>query len=141
MVHILDEGSVFDAPLDKIWRYLQTAPEDLHVHRSMMNVQTVMEGDQPVMSFETEAPGGMKVKNKIKMTFFAPVGFLLEYTDGPLTGSKVMQHYAPMGNRTGVTVAGEYVSRMMPENQIKPLILGELEQAFKEDNANLQKFK
>ncbi len=141
MVFIVDEGSVFDAPTEKIWRYLQTAEDDEHIHRSMMNVQMEMEGEQPVLSFETEGPGGMKANNKLKMTMFPPVGFLLEYTEGPLTGSKVMQYYIPMGNRTGVTVAGDYVSKMMPEGQLKSVVIAQLEQAFNEDQANLQKFK
>ncbi len=100
-----------------------------------------MQENTPVISFETEGPGGMKATNKIKLTFFPPVGYLMEYVEGPLTGSKAMQHYVPMGNRTGVTVTGEYLSAMIPQNQLKAAVLAQLEQAFNEDNVTLQKFE
>ena len=32
MVYVLDEGSVFDAPIDKVWKYL---PSDDHRHNSL----------------------------------------------------------------------------------------------------------
>jgi hypothetical protein len=141
MVFIIDEGSVFDSPLDKIWRYMETADGDEHVHRSMTNVQMEMEGDNPVMTFETPAPGGMKATNKMRITMFVPVGILMEYLEGPLAGSKVMQYYKPMGNRTGITVVGEYTSKMMQGDQLKGMVMQNLEQAFNEDQANLLKFK
>ena len=93
------------------------------------------------MSFENEGPGGMMMKSKVKFTMFPPVGFLMEYVEGPMTGSKSMQYYQPMGGRTGVTVVGEFVSKELPEQQIKPIVTHGLETAFDEDSTNLQKFK
>lgn len=39
MVYILDEGSVFDAPIDKIWKYL---PSDEHRHNSLKLINREM---------------------------------------------------------------------------------------------------
>jgi hypothetical protein len=140
LVYVLDEGGVFDAPLDKIWRYLQTPP-DIHNHPSNQNVEMEMQQDGSVhLSFDNEAPGGTKFRNKIKMAMMPPVGFTMEYIEGPLTGSKAMQFYNPMGNKTGVTIAGEFVSKMLPENQLKSIVQMNLDKAFNEDNSNLQKF-
>jgi len=141
LVFIVDEGSVFDAPLEKIWRYLQTPP-DIHDHPQNRNVRTEMQPDGTMhLSFENEGPGGTMMKNKLKLTMVPPIGFVSEYIEGPMTGSRSMQYYQPMGEKTGVTVVGEYVSKVLPEQQIKPIVNESLETAFTQDNANLKKFK
>jgi hypothetical protein len=141
MVFVVDQGSAFDASLEKIWRYLQTPP-DVHNHPANQNVRAEMQPDNSmVMTFENDGPGGVKVTNKLKFTMFPPVGFLTEYIGGPLTGSKMMQYYTPMGDKTGVTVAGEFTSAMVPENQLRPMVLQNLEQAFNDDQQNLKQFK
>jgi hypothetical protein len=83
----------------------------------------------------------MKFQQKMKLTMLPPVGFVTEYVEGPLKGSKSMQFYHPMGSKTGVTVVGEFVSTMLPENQIHGVVMQQLETAFSEDQANLKNFK
>ncbi len=117
MVFIVDEGSVFDAPLDKIWKFLQTPP-DVHNHPANQNVEAEMQPDHSMItSFDNDGPGGMKVSNKIRFTMFPPAGMLAEYVGGPLTGSKMMQYYIPMGEKTG-TVVGDFKAQIVPENQL-----------------------
>lgn len=140
MVFIIDQGSVFDAPPEKVWKYVNEANTEQHQHDAMRNVDFSMDGEHPVLGFETEGPGGVKIKQKIKMTMLPPVGFLTEYVEGPLSGSKSMQFYHPMGNKTGVTVVGEFVSSMIPENQIHGMVMQQLEMIFNEDQANIKKF-
>jgi hypothetical protein len=141
MVFIIDQGSVFDAPADKVWKYVTEADNEQHQHSSLRNVEYTPEGERAgVLSFDTEGPGGMKIKQKLRMTMLPPVGFLQEYIEGPLAGSKAMQFYHPMGDKTGVTVVGEFVSSMLPENQIHGVVMQQLETAFNEDQANLKKF-
>jgi hypothetical protein len=140
VVFIIDQGSVFDAPMDKVWKYLNEADQEQHAHASMTNVQYSQEGEHGIMSFETPGPGGMMMKQKLKITMLPPVGWVMEYLEGPLAGSKSMQFYHAMGNKTGVTVVGEFVSKMMPENQIHGAVMQQLETAFNEDQANLKKF-
>lgn len=89
MVFILDEGSNFDAPLSKVLGLFQT--EGAHKHPSHLNPSMSMEGEHPVMSFQTKSPDGSVASHKIRMTMFGPVGFLIEYTDGPLSGTKLLQ--------------------------------------------------
>ena len=82
MVFIVDEGSVFDAPLDKIWKFLQTPP-DVHNHPANQNVEAEMQPDNSMItSFDNDGPGGMKVSNKIRFTMFPPAGMLAEYSRG-----------------------------------------------------------
>ena len=78
---------------------------------------------------------------KIKSTSVAPIGRMMEYLEGPLAGSKVMSYYIPKGQKTGVTIVGEYVSKVVPEGQIRMVVMNQLEQSFKEDNENLKNFQ
>jgi len=77
---------------------------------------------------------------KIKATPMVPVGRTMEYLEGPLAGSKVISYYIPKGNKTGVTVVGEHVSKVIPENQIRAIVISQLEQSFREDTENLKNF-
>lgn len=140
MVFILDEGSVFDVPLDKIWRFMST-PGDHHKHGSMTNRKIEPEGNSMILSFDGQSPDGNKFRVKIKSTPFLPLGRTLEYLEGPLAGSKVISYYVPLGEKTGVTVIGDYVSKTIPESQIKTVVMNQLEQSFKEDSENLRNFK
>jgi hypothetical protein len=140
LVFILDEGSVFDAPVDKIWRFMQT-PGEHHKHGSMTNVRREMDGNSALLSFDAEGPGGAKTLVRIKSTPLLPVGRMMEYIEGPLAGSRAFSYYVPMGDKTGVTIVGEYVSRSIPENQLKSTVMAQLEKSFNEDNENLKNFK
>ena len=123
-----------------IWRFMST-PGDHHKHPSMGNRKIEQQGNSMVLSFDVEGPGGAKSTVKIKSTPLAPVGRMMDYTEGPLAGSKVMSYYVPMGSKTGVTIVGEYVSSVIPESQIKSVVMSQLEQSFKEDSENLRNFK
>ncbi len=100
-----------------------------------------MDGKSTVLSFEVEGPGGAKTLVKIRSTPLVPVGRMLEYLEGPLAGSKVMSYYIPKDQRTGITLVGEYVSKVIPEGQLKTVVMNQLEQSFKEDTENLKNFK
>jgi hypothetical protein len=135
MVFIVDEGSVFKAPLDKIWKL--NASEGEHSHPSLRNQNSEMEGEHPVLSYETQMPNGGWVKNRVRMTLLPPVGIAFETIEGPMTGSKSFQYYTPRGAETGITVVGNWVANGIPEEAIKPAVMGFLETVFKEDQANL----
>jgi hypothetical protein len=140
LVFIIDDESVFDAPLEKIWRFMST-PGDHHKHAGVKNRRIEPEGNIMVMSFEMELPNGSTSHIKIRSTTLPPVGRMLEYLEGPLAGSKILSYYVPMGKRTGVHVVGEYVSNTIPEEQLRSFVMNNLEQTFLEDSENLKNFK
>jgi hypothetical protein len=56
-----------------------------------------------------------------------------------MSGSKFFNYYIPNGNKTGVTVVGDFKSPMIyDENQLKQAVMSFLEQAFNEDSAYLK---
>jgi hypothetical protein len=138
MVYILDEGSEFDAPIGRIWQYLQSEAE--HDHKAIKTLGVEMQGDN-VMIITNEVTMGMgpAMRNKLKLTMYAPFGIVQEYLEGPMAGSKNFQYYIPKGDKTGVTVVGEFVGKGMDDDSVKQAALQLLDLAFNEDNENLKR--
>jgi hypothetical protein len=137
MVFIKDEEGTFDAPLSKVWQ-LQQSPLD-HQHPSLISPQVAMEGEKMVLSFGVKLPDGSVANTKIRSTPMAPVGYAMEYLEGPFAGSKSITYYSPKGNQTGITVVGDYTSPSLSGEQLKQAVLMSLETAFNEDQANLKR--
>jgi hypothetical protein len=137
MVFVFDDGSKFNATLDKIWKLNRSEGE--HDHPSLKNQRVEMEGEHVILFYETAMPDGTLVKHKTRTTAFPPLGIVLETLEGPMTGSKSFQFYTPEGSETGVTVVGEFTSKMIPEAEMKQAVMAFLDTMFKEDSNNLAK--
>jgi hypothetical protein len=140
MVFIVDEGSEFGAPLEKVWKLSEAHTKDaakIHPGGKNYKTETVSE-NATIQSWESDMQG-QTVKTKIKVTRFHPLGIAIELLEGAIAGSKFFNYYIPNGNKTGVTVVGDFKSSMMPdENQLKQAVMSFLEQAFNEDSAYLK---
>lgn len=135
MVYILDEGSVFDAPIDRIWKYL---PSDGHRHNSLKLIsREMMDGNAVVITAERNLLGKM-VRTKIKNTLYPPFGFVQEHLGGPTAGSRAFVYYIPKGDKTGITIVGEFVLSGMDEKTTREAVMAQLQLTFDEDNANLK---
>ena len=63
MVYLIDEGSVFDAPIEKIWKYL---PYENHRHPSFKNVGREVSGNVVIKSSERTFMGkSVKARSSI----------------------------------------------------------------------------
>ena len=76
-----------------------------------------------------------------KVALNPPKSMSTEILSGPMKGTKHTHTYMPMGPRTKVEVEGEFIAQGMDDASIKKAVLGMFDLVFKEDNANLQKFK
>ena len=141
MVHISDEG-MFDAPLEKIWRFLNDDSPTTHQHSSL-KFSKVLEQNDKGMTAEVDImrPGEPSRKEIWKMSFNPPKGFSLEITSGPMKGTKHSHTYTPMGNKTKVVVEGEFVAQGMDDASLKKAVLGMFEQVFNEDSTALKNYK
>jgi hypothetical protein len=140
MVFILDEGSVFDAPLEKIWKLMFSHAE--HNHPSMRNFKVDPSGDPSsfLASWKSEYQGSM-VPFKVKFVYFPPVGFAMDYLEGPLAGSKEFEYYTPMGDKTGITCVGEFKAVRMSDDQLRAAVMYFYDKVFREDQDNLAQMK
>jgi hypothetical protein len=91
-----------------------------------------------VITNEVTVPDMPVSRNKIKFTMYPPFGIVQEYLEGPMAGSKAFQYYIPKGDKTGVTVVGNFVAGGMDDDMTKRIALTVLDLAFNEDNANLK---
>ena len=139
MVFVVDEGSEFKVPRDKLWKYSQSQNE--HTHPSMKNVKVAQEGQGMILTFEVVAPDGSTERRKTRISPMPPVGTWFEELEGRFAGSKYFNYYTPKGEKTGVTVVGEWVSSTIPADRLKKAALDHLAMIFREDEANLKTFK
>jgi hypothetical protein len=137
MVHLLDEGSVFDASVDKVWQYLRSEEHD---HPSFKNVGREVNGNVVTITSERIIMG-KPVKVKIRNTLYPPVGYVSEHLEGPTAGSRAFLYYIPKGEKTGVTVVGDFVIAGLDEKATRDAVLAQMQITFDEDNANLKRMK
>jgi hypothetical protein len=139
MVHIEDLGSHFDAPLDTVWKFIDSPQDHGTSHTTRRNVQGVPDGEGGMrVSWEQNVQGNwVKVVNKVRT--FPPVAMLVHSVEGPLAGSKFIFYYTPHGSKTGVSVIGDFQSAMIPAGQLEAMVMASLEEAFHEDNSSLQR--
>ena len=137
MVFILDEGSVFNGPLDKVWKL--NASEGQHNHPSLRNMSSEMDGERVVLKYESKMKDGTYAKEKVRLTFYPPVGTATEVLEGPRAGSKSFQFYIPKGSKTGITVVGDFKSPTLSDSDLKFFVMQFLDTVFNEDQKNLAK--
>jgi hypothetical protein len=136
MVFISDEGSVFDAPVDKVWKYLSS---DQHKHGGMKMISREVNGNAITLTSERIFMG-RNVQTKVRNTLYPPIGFVQEVLEGPLEGSRAFILYLPKGDKTGISVVGDYKLRGVEgEQATREAVLASSLVSFDEDNANIKK--
>jgi ligand-binding SRPBCC domain-containing protein len=141
MVHVKDDG-IFDAPLEKVWRFLQDERAGVHTHGSVQFTKVVEQTPNGmVVEMESKTRDGKSFKGTAKFTFNAPKGFEMEYLAGPQKGTKHTHTYTPMGDKTKVEVNGEFKFEGLDDESTRKAALAMLEEVFNEDTAALRKYK
>jgi hypothetical protein len=141
MVHLSDEGSEFDAPIEKIWQFLQAPEDHARSHTEHKNQQAQPVGDASVRVSWEQDMDGKEVKVVNRITMFPPLGVAIEVLEGPLAGSKFFNFYTPKGGKTAVTIVGNFVSPTVPETHLEPMVRKNLEHVFAQDSAAIKKFQ
>ncbi len=142
MVQVKDDG-VFDAPVDRIWKYLNDPNPGIHSHRAIVSARTLeQKGTSMTQEWEMRNPDGKTTRKETwRMTFSPPTGMQMESLAGVSKGTKYSNNYTPMGNRTKVEVAGEFRMQGLDDIATKQMALQFLAQVFEEDQANLRNYK
>ncbi len=139
MVFIEDKGSEFKGPVDKVWKL--NASEGQHPHASLRNYAAQPAGENSMIVTWEHTVAGKNEKSKVKLTLFPPLGYSMEFSEGPFAGSKTFQYYKPKGQKTGVDVIGDWRSPSLSEDALKKEAVKFLEAVFKEDEENLKNLK
>lgn len=137
MVFIKDEGGIFQAPIDKVWKLVQLHSTELtNIHSGVKNPTTETLSETSGITTWDDENGG---KIKAKLEIYAPIGITIEFIEGPFAGSKFFNYYTPRGDTTGITVVGDFRSPSMSDEELKGAVASFLKQGFDEDNIFLEK--
>ncbi len=142
MVHVTDDG-IFDASLEKIWRFIADDREGVHDHKSIASSKVLkQEGNILVQEIERRDPDGRSTHMETwKFTMNPPKGFEMEALAGPTKGTKYTHTYTSMGDKTRVDVSGDFHVAGLNDASTKKAALAMLEEFFNEDNANLKRYQ
>jgi hypothetical protein len=141
MVYLRDEGSVFDAPVNVVWEYLQSDTDHGTSHKGRRNFKRKQVNENTVQLDWEQDVEGKWIPMSNKLTFHPPIGFFVEPMAGPMAGSKFFNYYIPKGDQTEVVVVGEWNSSVIPSAQLEQAVRANLEKIYKEDSEGLKAFR
>ena len=142
MVKVRDDG-VFDASIDKIWKYLGDDTPGVHEHRSIVGSRTLEnKGAEMVFEWEMRNPDGKATRKETwRRAMNPPTGFEMESLSGVSKGTRYTNRYTPLGSKTRVEIDGEFRMQGMDDTTTRKAALGFLAEVFDEDQASLKKYK
>jgi hypothetical protein len=140
MVHIKDEGSHFDAPIDAVWAYLRSGEDHGESHKSSRNQKMTPINETTFLISQEQNMNGRWTKVANRITVFPPVAMAIEVVEGPMTGTKMVNVYTSKGNQTGIDVYGEFKVSGVPDAQLEPMVRSNLSTVFDEDTAGIKAF-
>lgn len=137
MVFWTDEGSEFDAPLAGVWAFVGSGDHHSAAHGHRAWDRRRLPGNAGEYSWE-QPFDGRPTRFTMRWTAFPPVGIAYEVLAGPFEGSVFFLYYVPNGDRTGVTVAGEFVSPTLPESELPAALARFFDREFEQDLAAIR---
>jgi hypothetical protein len=138
MVFVLDSDGVFDVPIDEVWAFVGSGDHHSHAHRHAHFTRERLGERSGRYSWEQPFDGA-PTRFTMRWTSFHPVGVAYDVLEGPLAGSKFFLYYVPLGDRTGVTVVGEFVSPTLPAGAIAAAVDRFFATEFEQDHAAMRR--
>lgn len=135
-----EEKSVFDAPVDVVWKYLQHPEAHGNAHRNSRNRTMQPISDSTFVVAWEQNVNGQWVKIANRITAYPPLGMASEQLEGPMAGSRMFTVYTPRGSKTEVAVYGEMQSAKVPAEQLEPMVRAAWASAYEEDAAGIRAF-
>lgn len=132
MVFVVDEGGVFEAPLDRVWAFLSSgaAHSAAHGHTEVARRRL----DRRSGRYSWVQPfDGRPTRFVMHWTAFPPLGIAYRVLDGPLAGSLFFLYYRDLGGRTAVSIVGEFRSPEVSESALPALVERFFEREFEQD--------
>ena len=140
MVFLRDEGSVFDAPLELVWQFVGSGDRHSEAHGHSKTHRKPLPGNSGEYSWEQPFLGAAP-RFTMRWTSFYPTGLAYEVLEGPFAGSTFFLYYTPRGDRTGVTVVGEFVSPTLPTAEIAAAVDRFFATEFAQDHSAVQRLQ
>jgi hypothetical protein len=133
MVYVKDEGSVFDAPIDVVWKYIFGGEVHDSAHKTTRNPKFEKVSDITIIYGSERYLRGRWAPDRLRISMFPPISVVTEWLEGVLAGSKLVYVYSPQGNKTRIDVYGEFTSKTLPPGEVEAAAREFLEAEFDAD--------
>lgn len=133
MVFVRDEGSVYNAPVEVVWKFLSSDAQHSRAHAHRNAVGKELSGNSGEYSWDQDFEGKSE-RFTMRWTAFPPFGLAYEVLEGPYVGSKFFVYYRPRGAKTRVTIVGDFVSPSIPPVRLEPSVLAFFAREFEQDS-------
>lgn len=137
MVFVRDEGSLFHASLDDVWKFVGSGEPHSKAHGHTGTRRTPLEGNAGVYSWE-QSFRGRPERFTMRWQSYHPLGLAYDVLEGPFSGSHFFLYYEPGGAVTRVSVVGEFVSPSIPEHELAEAVAAFLDLEFEQDRAAIE---
>jgi len=133
MVFVRDEGSVYNASLEEVWRFLSSSDRHSEAHHHRNVSRKVLPGNSGEYTWEQDFEGTSE-RFTMRWTAFPLFGIAYEVLQGPFVGSRFFVYYRPRGAKTRVSVVGEFVSPTVPAPHLETAVLAFFAREFEQDS-------
>jgi hypothetical protein len=133
MVYVKDEGSVFEAPIDFVWKYIFGGEAHDAAHKTTRNPKFEKVSDITIIYGSERLLRGKWAPDRMRISMFPPISVVTEWLEGVLAGSKMVYVYSPQGNQTRIDVYGEFTSKTLPPEEVEAVAREFLESEFRDD--------
>ncbi|MGH9920241.1 MAG: hypothetical protein ACRD6W_15410 [Nitrososphaerales archaeon] len=133
MVFVKDEGSVFDAPIDFVWKYIFGGESHDSAHKTTRNPKFEKVSDITFIYGSERLLRGKWAPDRMRISMFPPISVVSEWLEGVLEGSKVVYVYTPQGNKTRIDVYGEFTSKTLSPSEVEAVAREFLENEYRDD--------
>lgn len=137
---LVDDTGIYEAPVDEVWAYLASLGDHRRAHHHRHNRLEALPEGRFLATWEQELWGAVATFS-MRGTPLPPLGIAYEVLSGPFEGSVLLQYYTPMGNRTRVTLAGQFVSPTLPEDRLEEKVRFFFDREFDEDQEGLHRWR
>jgi hypothetical protein len=141
MVFIEDRSSLFDAPLEVVWRYAFDGETHGKAHEKSTRNPSVKLISKTSFIYSSERNfNGRWISESHRVSVFPPLGTASESLEGAFAGSKMFYLYTPKGKKTQIDVFGDFKSETIPDKNLKQNVRRFLEVEFSEDAPAIREF-
>ena len=133
MVFVKDEGSVFDAPIDFVWKYIYGGEAHDSAHKTTRNPKFEKYSDITIIYGSERYLRGKWARDRMRISMFPPVSVVTEWLEGVLAGSKLTYVYSPQGDKTRIDAYGEFTSKTLPAAEVEAAAREFLDSEFSDD--------
>jgi hypothetical protein len=141
MVYFEDTGTIIEAPVEFVWKYLVSEEHGPAHSKSARNFQVKETVGSTAMVSAERYLNGKWSTFVSKSSDFPPFCVCNEEVEGDFAGTKFIILYRPQGDQTRVDVYGDIQSKVFGPDDAKRIFLKLLEDAYLDDASAMSRVR